>query len=397
MTEVVIAGIAQSPAGEHWDQTLRSMAVKVMLKAIEDAGGLRPQALIVANILGGNLSHQAHLGALLADFGNLRKADKDENGRSAGIEASTIEAGGASGGAAIRQGYIAVASGFVDTALVVGVEKYTDMVGPEVEAAAASVVDSDFEGFQGMTPTAQAAILARRYSLEYNVPADGLAGFSINAHANGVGNAHAMFRKAISLETYQNAQIVSEPLNIFDIAPNVDGAAAVLITRRELIPSKFPHPIVRIAGSGSVSDTLGLHNRKELLRFNAARDSVKEALKKAGKTLEQLDLFEYHDSYSIYAALAMEAAGFSPLGLGWKLPGSGIISLTGQIPCATMGGSKARGEAGGATGVYQAVEAALQLRGQAGKNQIEGAALAMIQSLGGPAATAVTHILEREN
>jgi acetyl-CoA C-acetyltransferase len=394
MTDVVIAGIGQTPVGEHWQVSLRSLAVKVMLAAIKDAGGLRPQALYVGNMLGASLSRQAHLGTLLADFGGLHLGDQDQVHR-AGIEAETVEAGGASGGAALRQGYMAVASGLVDVALVVGVEKFTDVVGPEVEAALATATDGDFEAIQGLTPTAQAALLARRYMHEFTVPVDGLAGFPLTAHANAAGNKNAMFRKAISLEAYHKAEPVSDPLNMFDVAPNADGAAALILTRAELLPEDFDQPLVRIAASASASDTLGLHNRADLLWFAAAQVSVEQALRKAGMRREQLDLFEYHDAYSIYAALSLEAAGFAPAGQGWKLAADGSIGLTGQIPCATLGGSKARGNPGGATGVYQAVEAAQQLQGRAGPNQIAGAKTAMIQCLGGPAATAVTHILER--
>jgi acetyl-CoA C-acetyltransferase len=392
MTDVIIAGIGQTPVGEHWDVSLRSLAIKAMLAAIKDAGGLRPQAVYVGNMLAANLSRQAHLGTLLVDFAGLHSGGKDHR---AGIEAETVEAGGASGGAAMRQGYMAVASGFVDAALVVGVEKFTDMVGPDVEAAISTATDSDFESIQGMTPTAQAALLARRYIHEFKVPADGLAGFPLTAHANAAGNRNAMFRKAISLEAYQKAEPVSDPLNMFDVAPNADGAAAVLLTRRELLPADFPHPLVRIAASASASDTLGLHSRLDPLWFAAAQVSVEQVLRKSGITPEQVDLFEYHDVYSIYAALCLEAAGFAPAGSGWKLAADGSIALTGQIPCATQGGSKARGNPGGATGVYQAVEATVQLRGQAGPNQIPAAKLALIQCLGGPASTAVTHLLER--
>jgi acetyl-CoA C-acetyltransferase len=392
MTEVVIAGIGQTPVGEHWEESLRSLAGKVILAAIKDAGGMRPQALYVGNMLAGNLSRQAHLGTLLADFGELRF---EEAGHQAGIEAATLEAGGASGGAALRQGFMAVASGFVDVALVVGVEKFTDMVGPDIEAAIATVTDSDFESIQGLTPIAQAAMLARRYRHDFKMPADGLAGFPLTAHANGAGNKNAMFRKAISLESYLKAEPVSDPLNMFDVAPNADGAAALVLTRSELLPKDFSRPLVRIAGSASSSDTLGLHNRPNPLWFAAAQVSVEQALRKAGMRPEQVDLFEYDDVYSIYAALGLEAAGFAPAGQGWKLAADGSISLTGQIPCATLGGSKARGNPGGATGVYQAVEAALQLQGRAGPNQIAGAKVAMIQCLGGPASTAVTHVLER--
>jgi acetyl-CoA C-acetyltransferase len=392
MTEVIIAGIGQNPVGEHWDITLRSFAVKVIRSAIQDAGGLRPQALYVGNMLGSNLSRQAHLGTLLADFAGLRFEDAEHR---TGIEAETVEAGGASGGAALRQGYLAVASGFVDVALVVGVEKFTDMVGPDVEAAVATAIDSDFEAIQGLTPTAQAALLARRYMHEFNVPADGLAGFPLTAHANAAGNRNAMYRKAISLETYQKAEPVCDPLNMYDVAPNADGAAALILTRRELLPKELPHPAVRIAASASASDALGLHNRLDPLWFAAAQVSVERALRKAGMRREQVDLFEYHDAYSIYAALSLEAAGFAQAGEGWKLAMDGSIALTGQIPCATLGGLKGRGNPGGATGVYQAVEAAAQLQGRAGPNQIPDAKIAMIQCLGGPASTAVTHLLER--
>ncbi|MBK9603070.1 MAG: hypothetical protein IPO36_14715 [Anaerolineales bacterium] len=135
-----------------------------------------------------------------------------------GIEAVTVEAAGASGGAALRQGYLAIASGMVDVALVVGVEKFTDMVGAEVDEALATTSDSDFEAVQGMTPTSQAALLMKRYMHENDVPADGFAGFALTAHANGVANKNAMFRKAIKPETYAKAEMVSEPLNMFDMA-----------------------------------------------------------------------------------------------------------------------------------------------------------------------------------
>ncbi len=117
---------------------------------------------------------------------------------------------------------------------------------------------------------------------------------------------------------------------------------------------------------------------------------------KAGISPQQVDLFEYDDAYPVFAALTLEAAGFAPRGKGWKLASDGSITLTGQIPCGTLGGSKARGNPGGATGVYQAVEAVLQLRGQAGINQIRNAKVAAIQSIGGPASVVVTHILATE-
>src|SRR5919204_6298305 len=236
MTDVVIAGIGQTEVGEHWDIGLRELAFAAIQDAIKDAGGLKPQSLFVGNMLAPNLSNQAHLGVLLADYAGLL-----------GIEAVTIEAAGASGGAALRQGYLAVASGMVDVALVVGVEKFTDQVGSGVDTALATTGDADFEAVQGMTPTAQAALLMKRYMHENNVPADGFAGFALTAHANGVGNPCAMFRKAIKPEIYARAEMVSDPINMFDAAPNADGAAAVVLTRHEMLPQNPSYPIVKIA------------------------------------------------------------------------------------------------------------------------------------------------------
>lgn len=384
MTEVVIAGIGQTEVGEHWEISLRDLAYDAIHAAMQDAGGLRPQALFAGNMLAPNLSRQAHVGTLLADYAGL-----------GGIEAVTVEAAGASGGAALRQGYLAIASGMVDVALVVGVEKFTDKVGAEVDEALATIGDSDFEAVQGMTPTSQAALLMKRYMHENDVPADGFAGFALTAHANGAANKHAMFRKAIKPETYAKAEMVSDPINMFDMAPNADGAAALVLTRRDLLPSNSKSQLVKIAGSAASSDTLALHDRKDILYFDTAQLSAGKAMKQAGIVLDQVNFFEYHDMFSIYAALQLEAVGFAIKGKGWKLAADGLIGLKGKIPCATMGGMKARGFPGGASGVYQAIEAVIQLQGQAGANQIKDARYGLIQSLGGPASTAVSHVLQR--
>jgi len=383
MTQVVIAGIGQTPVEEQWAVSLRELAFMAIEQAQLDGGSLQPQAVFVGNMLAPQLSRQAHVATLVADFAGL-----------AGVEAATVEAAGASGGAALRAGYLAVASGEADVVLVVGVEKFTDVVGSGIEAALATAGDSDYEAVHGMTPTSQAALLMRRYLHETGAPRQAFAGLPLAAHANGAGNPQAMFRKAITPETYQKAGIVSDPLNLFDIAPNGDGAAALLLARRDLLPPELP--VVRIAGSSSVCDTLALHDRPDLLVFEAARLSVERACRRARISPLQVDLFELYDAYSIYGVLSLEAAGFAPRGEGWKLAQDGFLHLDGTLPISTLGGLKARGNPGGATGLYQAVEAVLQLRGQAGANQVPGARRALIQCLGGPASVAVTHVLEAE-
>lgn len=383
MTDIIIAGIGQTEVGEHWDIGLRELAYAAIESALKDAGGLKPQSLFVGNMLSPTLSRQAHLGSLIADFAGLT-----------GIEAVTVEAAGASGGAALRQAYLALKSGLVDVALVLGVEKMTDKVGGGVDEALATAGDSDYESVQGLTPLAQAAMLMKRYMHEYHVPADGFANFALTAHANGVGNKFAMFQKAIKLETYLKAEPMSEPINMFDAAPPADGAAALVLTRRDFLPSDWPHPLVSIAASGAASDSLALHDRKDPLFFEAAYLATGRAIKQAGITLDQIDFFEYHDAFSVFAAMSLESSGFAIRGAGWKMAADGRISRGSNLPCATMGGLKARGFPGGATGVYQAVEAVTQLRRGAGASQVPDAKIGMIQSLGGPASTAVVHILQ---
>jgi acetyl-CoA C-acetyltransferase len=380
---VIIAGVGQTPVGEHYHLSLRDLALTAIEAARRDAGGMRPDILFVSNMLAPAVSRQAHLGALIADYSGL-----------VGIEASTVESGGASGGAALRMGYLAIASGAAEAALVVGVEKVTDQLGAAAEAAQAIHVDSDYEAAHGLTPTGQAALLMRRYMHEYDVPHAAFAGFPVTAHANGVHNPNAMFRNAISAEAYEKAGAVCDPLNLFDVAPTADGAAALILTRGELLPPGYPHPAVRIGGSSLVTDRLALHDRVDLLALTAVQRSVEKACRQAGILPGDVDLFEIHDAYSILAALTLEAAGFAGRGQGWKMAQEGALSLDGKLPMATFGGLKARGNPGGATGIYQAVEAVLQLRGLAGKNQVAGARRALIQSLAGMAAGAATHILE---
>ena len=151
-----------------------------------------------------------------------------------------------------------VASGEADVALVVGVEKYTDQIGTEVEAALGTTEDSDYELVQGLTPTAQASLLMQRYLHEFDVARNAFAGFPVTAHKNGATNPNAMFQKAISLGTYERAGLANDHLNLFDVAPNADGAAAVVLTRPDLLPPGFPHSLVRIAGSSLVTDTLAI-------------------------------------------------------------------------------------------------------------------------------------------
>lgn len=381
MTNTAIIGIGQTSVSEKWDTSLRHLAWYAVEAALDDAGVGQIDALFVGNLLAGALSNQRHLATLVADFSGLR-----------GVEAVLVEAGEASGGAAMRQAILAVASGQIETALVLGVEKSSDTTGSAFTAAEATVLDADYEQVHGMTLEAAAALLMRRYMHEYGVEVSDFANFSVNAHANGSKNSLAMYRNKLRADKFTAAPVLADPVTLFDAAPGGDGAAAVIITRSDRAAELSPHP-VQIAGSAMATDALSLHDRPDMLWLEAAARSARRAMQAADVTHDEIDLFELHDAFTVLAALSLEATGFAPQGQGVRLARDGQIMPGGRIPISTFGGLKARGNPYGATGVYQIVEVVRQLRGQAGPNQIPGARIGLAQNLGSLGATAVTHVL----
>ena len=382
MRDVAIIGIGQTKVGEHWDTGLRHLALEPLLAALHDAEMERVDALYVGNMLSGELTGQEHLGALVADFAGLR-----------GIEAVKVEAACGSGAAALRMGYIAVAGGMADVVLVVGVEKMTDMLGPQATSALAMAADADYEVAQGASFVAINGLLMRRDMYEYGYRQEDFAPFAVNAHANGMNNPYAMFHISVTPESYARARMIADPVNLMDSAPICDGAAAVVLAPAEWSPSSSAP--VRIAASAVATDAVALHDRRDPLVLEGAALSAYKAYEQAGVGPGEIDLFELHDAFSIMAALSLEAAGFARKGEGVRLALEGEITTQGRIPVATMGGLKARGHPVVATGVYQVVELVQQLRGQAGANQVANARVGMAQNIGGSGATVITHILER--
>ena len=385
MRDVSIIGIGQTPVGEHWDKSLRQLAHYSLSDAMKDANLERADALYVGNMLSGEISGQAHLGALVADFSGLR-----------GIEAVKVEAACASASAAFRQAYIGVASGLQDIAIAVGVEKMTDDVGSRLTAGLASAADADYEVIHGVSFVALNALLMQRYMYEYKVSRADFAGFALNAHVNGANNPYARFQEPITREAFLNSSMVSAPIGLLDASPMADGSAAVILCPTEQAREFADNPI-RIRGSAVATDSLSIHDRRDPMWLSAAEISAQKAYRQAGIGPTDLDFFELHDAFTIMSALSLEASGFAERGKGTWLARDGEISLEGKIPITTQGGLKARGHPVGATGLYQIVEAVQQLRGQAGQNQIKNARLGMTQNIGGSGATIITHILERLN
>jgi len=381
MRQVSIIGIGQTKVDEHWDKSFRDLGVDAVLAAIQDAGSPPVEALYLGNMLAGQLTGQEHTAALVADYAGYR-----------GIEALRVEAACAAGSSAFRVGYMAVASGLIDVAVVVGVEKMTDMLGNEVTAALASAADADYEVMHGVSFVALNALLMRRYMYEHQVERGAFANFAINAHRNAMNNPNAMFHAPLTEAAFGKARMIADPVSLLDSAPICDGAAAAVICPTARAREFSAHP-VHVRASAVATDSLALHDRKDLLFLQAGRLSAQKAYAQAGAGPEDMDLFELHDAFTIMSALSLEAAGFAPRGQGVRLAQEGEIFLGGRIPISTMGGLKGRGHPVGATGMYQIVELAQQLRGEAGKNQVD-CRLGMAQNIGGSGGTIITHIFE---
>jgi acetyl-CoA C-acetyltransferase len=379
MRPVAILGIGQTKIDEHWERSLRELAAEAVLAALRDAGRDSAEALFIGNMMSGIVNDQNNLGALIADWSGLR-----------GVEAVKIEAACGSGGAAFRAGLIGVASGEMESALVVGVEKMTDCSPHEVTAALATAADADYEAQAGISFVGLNALVMRRYMHEYGWKHTDFAPFSINAHANAMHNPCARLRQRITVEDYEKSSMVATPINLLDASPIGDGAAAALLVPAETLRGGTR---VLVAGSGASTDTLAVHSRTAPLFLTAAYTSAQAAYGMAGMGPGDIDLFELHDAFSIMSALSLEACGFAERGQGPRLGLDNEVTPKGRIPVCTRGGLKARGHPVGATGVYQIVEIVQQLRGECGGTQVEGARIGMAQNIGGSGATIVTHIL----
>ena len=381
MRDVSIIAVGQTKVDEHWGRSLRHLAADAILAALAEANPGRIDAVYVGNMISGEAAEQEHLGALIADFVGLR-----------GVEAVKVEAACGSGGAAVRMGHIAVASGMCDFVIAAGVEKMTDAPGGVVTAALAMAADADYETAHGVSFVSINALLMRRYMHEFGVRHEDFAGFAVNAHKNAVGNPNAMFPYPVTAEAFAGARMIADPINLLDSSPIADGAAAVILCPTELA-REFTDKPVRIMASALATDSVALHDRRDPLSLQAAHLSARRAYELAGVGPGDIDLFEAHDAFTIMAALELEACGFAERGRGVYLAREGEIGLEGRIPISTMGGLKGRGHPVGATGVYQVVEVVNQLRGEAGVNQVRDCRIGMTQNVGGSGASVVTHIL----
>jgi len=386
MRDVAVIGIGLTKFGELWDKSFRQLITEAGAKAILDSGisGEEIDAMYIGSMSSGRFVGQEHIGALVAEASGFSHLH---------IPSTRVEGACASGGLAVRQGYLSIASGMNDIVVVGGIEKMNDVSGTAATGTLATAADQEWESFFGVTFPGLYAMIARRHMHEYGTTKEQLAQVAVKNHKNGALNPNAQYRREITLEQAINATMVAEPLGLLDCSPVTDGAASIVLCAAEKA-KKYTDKPIKIIGSGQGSDTLALHSRRNICTLDATVHAAKMAYKQANVTPKDIDLAEVHDCFTIAEICAIEDLGFVKKGEGGKAIENNITTLDGQIPINTSGGLKAKGHPVGATGVAQIVEIVEQLRGEADKRQVKDAKIGLAHNVGGSGATAVIHILE---
>ncbi|MBI4164042.1 MAG: thiolase domain-containing protein [Candidatus Aenigmarchaeota archaeon] len=381
---VAVIGAGYTKFDEHWDKSLRDLATEAGGKALADAKmeGKEIQALFVGNMSGGRFIGQEHLAALAVDQAGLTP-----------IPATRCEGACASGALAFRKALLSIQAGEHDIVMAAGAEKMTDIKGEAAVAALMGAGDHEWESAIGLTFSGLYALIARAHMKQFGTTREQLAMVSVNNHKNGALNPLAQHPYTVSLEDVLTSTMISDPLRLLDCSPITDGSAAVVLASEEAVKKLGIENPVWILASGQASDTLALHDRKSFTEMAATKFAAKTAYTKAGLTPEKIDVAEVHDCFSINEILAIEDLGFCKKGEGGKFVEQGKIAIGGERPINTMGGLKSIGHPVGASGIRQIIDLTTQLRGRAGKLQVNGAKVGLAQNVGGSGATAVVNIL----
>jgi acetyl-CoA C-acetyltransferase len=385
MRSVSIIGAACTPFREHWKESLRELITKAGITALQASGlaGKDIQAIYGGCMASGRFIAQEHVGALIADQLGLNP-----------IPSTRVEAACASGGVALRNGYLAVASGAFDIVAVGGVEKMTEVSTEEAAIALGGAGDQETELFHGASFPALYALMARKHMVEFGTTEEQMAMCSVQAHKNAMHNPNAQFHREITVEDVMNSGYVASPLKLLDCSPITDGAAAIILCETQKA-KKLGVDAIEIIGSAQASDALALADRKSLTEMVATKKAAEMAYKQAGLTAKDINFAEVHDCFSIASIMAIEDLGFFKKGEGGKAVEQGRTALNAEITINPSGGLKAKGHPVGATGIAQAVEIYLQLQGKTGKRQVKDAKIGLAHNVGGSGATAVVHIMRR--
>jgi acetyl-CoA C-acetyltransferase len=393
MRDVAIIGVGMIPFGRREEDTLLDMLSYASLHALDDAGlgDKSVDAVYVATMGAGILEHQTGVASALVDRLNLFPAAAD-----------TVENGPASGGSAVKNGLLAVASGYYDTVLVAGGEKMRAVSGWRATDFVATLTHPLAEYIYGITLPGLAGMFTRLYMEKYGVTQEQLAQVALKNQKNGLLNPYAHVHMEITLEgvlesphSVVNNPVVADPLRLYDCCPVSDGAAAVVLCPLEMVKNGKKPPIL-IAGFGQATDTHAIQDREDPTDLKAVTLASQQAFEMAKLKPSDMNLAELHDAFTILEIAESEHVGFFKKGEGGKAVAAGKTKPGGSMPINVSGGLKARGHPVGATGVAQIVDLVWQLRHEVGKErQVKNAEKGFSVNFGGFGNNVVAFVLRR--
>jgi acetyl-CoA C-acetyltransferase len=382
--KVGIIGIGHGKFGNRSDATVQELAFEPFKQAIEDANNLKRKdidALIVGSVPEYHM--QRSLPGVVAEYVGM-------NPKSTWL----TEAACASGSAAIRTAYMAIKSGMHDIVAIIGVQKMRELSTEEILALMGRVGDVQWESIFGTTFPGYYALYAKRHMFEFGTTKEHMALVAVKNHYYGALNPNAFFQKQVTLERVLNSDDVASPVNVFDCCANADGAACVIMTNDKLA-KKFNDTPIWFKGLGSASAQMSLLRRPNLVEIPSAVEAAKQAYAQAKVKPSDIQVADVHDCFTIAEIMAYENLGFCQKGEGGKFIEEKQSYIGGKTPVNVDGGLKAKGHPVGATGVSMTTEIVKQLRGEAGKRQINGAELGLTHNVGGIGQYTFVHILGR--
>ncbi len=369
--KVAIVGIGHSKFGKRDDTTVQELSWESFKEAMLDSD-LR-QKDIDATVIGSSPEYhkQRSIPGVIAEYLGMNSQPT-----------YLTEAACGSGSAAIRTAYSLIKAGLHDVVAVVGIQKMLELSTPEILALMGRVGDVQWESGFGITFPGYYALFARRHMHNYGTTEEQLAKVAVKAHHYGAMNPKAMFQKEITLEKALGSRPVASPLKLFDCCANADGSACVILAKEDLA-RKITDTPVWIEGIASASAPISVIRREYVDRIPSAIIAAKEAYKQAGVEPDDIDVADVHDCFTIAEIMAYENLGFCDIGEGGKLIEEEQTYIGGKIPVNVDGGLKAKGHPVGATGVSMTTEIVKQLRGEAGKRQVDGAEIGLTHNVGG--------------
>jgi len=375
MEPVNIIGAGMTPFGILND-SLVQLAEKASFKAMSDSQtlDLKFDHLVVGSQNPDEFVNKGHLSTLLADSLGIVPAG-----------ATRVETGPSSGSSAFETAFTMIASGYSDLVLVIGVEKMSEVDRGTASKILAKMMSYENETRYGATPTALAAMVARRYMHDYGLKRDELSLLPVKAHRNGAKNPLAHFQKEVTMEQVRNARVIADPLTLFDCCPTSDGAAALALASDRIVRDLgVSDQSVRVLGVGHGTDYHAIQHRLSLTSFGATIAAADGAFSMAKIDPTDIDVCELHDAFSILELVNMEDVGLANRGQAIEMVKDGATNVDGQIPVNTTGGLKARGHPTGGTGVAQIHDIYCQLLQKAPKAlQVSSPTIGLTQNIGG--------------